>query len=106
MVNKVIKWIKNFNRKLSDEMLLNMGINLKNKILILRTDNSNKPKEITIQCVKEVRYINNKKCIELSGRSVCNDISIIIPLKSYMKLCRCSNENIFSELNDIYIKSL
>ena len=104
MINKLLNWLKKINDKISDEMLIDMGVNLKNKILILHTSDGN-PNEIVIQKVKKVRYINKKKCIELSGRSIANDISIIIPVNSYIKLCKRNGDN-FSDLNDVYIKSL
>lgn len=90
----------------TDEELIAMGNDLRNKVLVLRM---NTPyNKIIVSNVKNIIQINDCKYIELIGYNLNRQcLSILISIKTFVKLCKLSDHVFESSCEDeIYLKEV
>lgn len=90
----------------TDEELIAMGYNLRNKVLILHMDSPYN--KVIVSNVKNVIQINGCKYVELIGYNLNRQsLSIIVSIKTFIKLCRSSVFVFESSCEDeIYLKEI
>ena len=103
---------KIFKRKIpqdsyyTDEELIALGNDLRNKVLVLHM---NTPyNKVIVSDVKNVIRINDYRYIELIGYNLNRQcLSMVVSLKTYLKLCKLSDRVFESSCEDeIYLKEI
>lgn len=90
----------------TDEELINMGSDLRNKVLVLRM---NTPyNKVIVSNVEQIVNINGCKYIELIGYNLNRQcLSIIISIDTFTKLCKLHDHVFESSCEDeIYLKEI
>ena len=105
-LEKIFKRTKLPDSCYTDEELIVMGNDLRNKVLILRM---NAPyNKIIVSNVEQILYINDCKYIELIGYNLNRQrLSIIISINTFVKLCKLQDRVFESSCEDeIYLKEI
>lgn len=90
----------------TDEELIVMGNDLRNKVLVLRM---NTPyNKVIVSNVENIIRINDCRYIELIGYNLNRQcLSIVVSIKTYIKLCKLSDRVFESSCEDeIYLKEI
>ena len=110
ILNKIFRFNKRKKHRkdkiYTDEELLDIGKNLRNKILILRMNNTPYNK-IIISSDPKIMHINDIQYIELTANNLNRQLlSVVIPIKTYIKLCNMGT--IFKQSSEdvIYLKEI
>ena len=96
------KW---FPSLFTDEELIEMGSKLRNRVLVLRMKSPYN--KILVNDIMGIKTINDSKYIEFTGYNLNKQlVSMIVSLRTFIKLC--NSESVFeaSESDDIYLKDI
>lgn len=103
--DRIFKRTKAKPRSYTDDELLALGIDLRNKVLILHM---NTPyNKVIISDIKQVMLINDKQYVEFIGYNLNRQcLSMVVSLKTYIKLCKAPSNIEMNGEDEIYLKEI